>query len=189
MTRRILFIIAAAWVLAFIWQTYAHAMPHDLSNTWCAGHIPESAMIDRVHYYAWIEKCHRRHKTKPCWGLPGYEPDEEYCAQPPGKRIGKPVDCDDDHGSCDNPYGWVYQCRKGGWWEGSDKSACKALKDFYGATDDYVPMPRPFPGFEKHYPPGCYLEYYGKGNRRFRCYDKLGKGRWASPKEDKELRQ
>jgi hypothetical protein len=53
----------------------AHAMPHDLSNTWCADHIPESAMIDRVHYYAWIEKCHRRHGTNPCWGLTGW-PDQ-----------------------------------------------------------------------------------------------------------------
>jgi hypothetical protein len=41
-----------------------------------------------------------------------------------------------------------------------------------------VPIPRPFPGSEKHYPPGCYLEYYKKGARRTRCYDKLGHGWW-----------
>jgi len=28
MTRKILYVVAAAWVLAFIWQTYAHACDH-----------------------------------------------------------------------------------------------------------------------------------------------------------------
>jgi len=46
----------------------AHAMPHDLSNTWCAKHGGEGA-AGRVEYYAQIERCHRRHGTKPCWGL------------------------------------------------------------------------------------------------------------------------
>jgi hypothetical protein len=55
----------------------AHAMPHDLSNTWCAEHIPESAMIGRVQYYAWIEKCHRRRGTKPCWGLIGWADERD----------------------------------------------------------------------------------------------------------------
>jgi hypothetical protein len=40
-----------------------------------------------------------------------------------------------------------------------------------------VPIPRPFPGYEKHYPPGCYREYYSHG-RRYKCYDKLGHGQW-----------
>jgi hypothetical protein len=48
----------------------AHAMNHDFSNTWCACNIPNSAQIDRVHYYAWIEKCHRRHHTAPLYAQP-----------------------------------------------------------------------------------------------------------------------
>jgi hypothetical protein len=48
----------------------AHAMQHDMSNTWCAKNIPKRAMVDREHYYAWIEKCHARRGTKPRWGLP-----------------------------------------------------------------------------------------------------------------------
>src|SRR5262249_14059995 len=55
----------------------AHAMQHDFSNTWCAKHIPPSAEIDREHYYAWIEKCHRRRGTKPVWKLPCF-PDVDY---------------------------------------------------------------------------------------------------------------
>ena len=46
----------------------AHAMQHDMSNTWCAKNIPKRAMVDREHYYAWIEKCHARRGTKPRWG-------------------------------------------------------------------------------------------------------------------------
>jgi hypothetical protein len=53
---------------------------------------------------------------------------------------------------------------------------------------EIVPIPRPFPGYEKHYPPGCYKEYYGNGNRRWKCYDKLGHGQWMPenwyPNED-----
>ena len=48
----------------------AQAMQHDMSNTWCAKNIPKRAMVDREHYYAWIEKCHARRGTKPRWGLP-----------------------------------------------------------------------------------------------------------------------
>src|SRR6516164_5034419 len=58
----------------------AHSMQHDFSNTWCACNIPEKAMIDREHYYAWIEKCHKRRGTKPRWALP-CEPNAEY--EPP----------------------------------------------------------------------------------------------------------
>ena len=68
--RKILYIVAAAWVIAFLWQTYAHAMNHDFSNTWCACNIPSSAIIDREHYYAWIEKCHHRHHTEPLYAQP-----------------------------------------------------------------------------------------------------------------------
>jgi hypothetical protein len=40
MIRKILYIIAVAWGLAFIWQTYAHAdelpkLPKDFTGTWC----------------------------------------------------------------------------------------------------------------------------------------------------------
>jgi hypothetical protein len=45
-------------------------------------------------------------------------------------------------------------------------------------SDHYVPIPRPFPGSEQHYPAGCYMEYYRKGARRLKCYDKLGRGGW-----------
>jgi hypothetical protein len=45
-------------------------------------------------------------------------------------------------------------------------------------SSNYVPIPRPFPRSQQHYPPGCYMEYYSKGSRRLRCYDKLGHGRW-----------
>jgi hypothetical protein len=48
-------------------------------------------------------------------------------------------------------------------------------------SNNYVPIPRPFPGSEKHYPAGCYTEYYRHGIRRLRCYDKLGHGRWMQP--------
>src|SRR5215469_13161020 len=51
----------------------AHAMQHDMSNTWCAKNIPKHAMVDREHYYTWIEKCHARRGTKPRWGLPRAE--------------------------------------------------------------------------------------------------------------------
>jgi len=37
--KKVLFIVAAAWVLAFIWQTYAHAasptIPPELRGVWC----------------------------------------------------------------------------------------------------------------------------------------------------------
>jgi len=40
MSRKILYIVAAAWVLAFIWQTYAHAtepvkLPKSILGPWC----------------------------------------------------------------------------------------------------------------------------------------------------------
>ena len=59
----------------------AHAMPHDLSNTWCADHASDHVsdsgrhLSGREEYYAWIEKCHRRHGTNPCWGITGW-PDQ-----------------------------------------------------------------------------------------------------------------
>jgi hypothetical protein len=65
--------IIASIAALFLWQPgAAHAMQHDFSNTWCAKHIPESAMIDREHYYAWLEKCHRRHHTRPLYREPVY---------------------------------------------------------------------------------------------------------------------
>jgi|SRR5215467_553806 len=57
----------------------AHTMPHDLSNTWCASHIPRSAMIDRETYYRWIKNCHRRRGIQPCWGLVGALADLNQC--------------------------------------------------------------------------------------------------------------
>jgi len=48
----------------------AQAMEHDLSNTWCAKHIPTSAYRGRETYYRWIEKCHRRRGTKPHFATP-----------------------------------------------------------------------------------------------------------------------
>jgi hypothetical protein len=60
----------AAVVALFLTTGTANAMQHDMSNTWCAKNIPKRAMVDREHYYAWIEKCHARRGTKPRWGLP-----------------------------------------------------------------------------------------------------------------------
>ena len=34
----------------------AHAMQHDMSNTWCAKNIPKRAMVDREHYYGNLEQ-------------------------------------------------------------------------------------------------------------------------------------
>ena len=65
--KKLLLIGIAALFLA---TGTAQAMQHDLSRTWCAKHIPDSAMVDREHYYAWLEKCHARRGTKPRWGLP-----------------------------------------------------------------------------------------------------------------------
>jgi hypothetical protein len=48
----------------------ARAMHLDLSNTWCARH-QYRATGDRMAYYAWIDKCHRRRGTRPCFGLLG----------------------------------------------------------------------------------------------------------------------
>src|SRR5262245_28090095 len=58
----------------------AHAMDHDLSNTWCARHSGEHGR-DRTEYYAWIDKCHRRRGTKPCYGNIGKPEDVEQCAK------------------------------------------------------------------------------------------------------------
>ena len=46
----------------------AQAMQVDRSNTWCAR---QGAKFpgDRYHYNEFVEKCHKRHGTKPCWGL------------------------------------------------------------------------------------------------------------------------
>jgi hypothetical protein len=41
MTRKILYTVAAAWVIAFLWQTYAHAadneggFPEEIRGLWC----------------------------------------------------------------------------------------------------------------------------------------------------------
>jgi hypothetical protein len=59
-----------------LWQTgAAHAMQHDFSNTWCAHNWdrPGNDVRGRDEYYAWLEKCHRRHHTRPQWGLPEHD--------------------------------------------------------------------------------------------------------------------
>ena len=54
-------------------------------------------------------------------------------------------------------------------------------------SNNYVPIPRPDPRAQGHAPPECVLEFYAtrhsKGHR-FRCYDKLGHGRWLSLAQD-----
>jgi hypothetical protein len=69
--KKLLLTSVAALLLA---TGTANAMPHDLSETWCAKHGGEAkhsgkGVASRAEYYAQIERCHRRHGTKPCWGL------------------------------------------------------------------------------------------------------------------------
>jgi hypothetical protein len=76
----------------------AHAMQHDFSRTWCACNIPKSALIDREHYYAWTEKCHKRRGTKPLYALP-CEPGAEYGQGKICKRWKPPLrDCRNENG-------------------------------------------------------------------------------------------
>jgi hypothetical protein len=45
MMRKILYIVAAAWVLAFIWQTYGHAndqLPDAMMGIWCRTQLTPS---------------------------------------------------------------------------------------------------------------------------------------------------
>jgi hypothetical protein len=66
MMRAVAIIIA----VLFLATGTAHAMQADISNTWC-GRQGAKFTGDRQHYYEFVEKCHKRHSTKPCWGLWG----------------------------------------------------------------------------------------------------------------------
>ena len=74
----------------------AHAMQHDFSNTWCAHNWdrPQYRVYGRDKYYAWFEKCHRRHHTRPIFGLPGYDfdtlPDGTFLPLPHRRPEGAP---------------------------------------------------------------------------------------------------
>ena len=69
--------IIVGCVALFLATGAAHAMQHDFSNTWCAHNWdrPQYHVYGRDAYYAWLEKCHRRHHTRPQWGLPGLDFD------------------------------------------------------------------------------------------------------------------
>src|SRR5262249_42247026 len=117
-----------AAVLLFMALRPAQAMQHDFSNTWCAKHIPESAMKDRTTYYSWIDKCHRRRGTKPVWKLPCLPEQENNLEIDCGRLTKGPAhvtDCDehDQNPTCDNPTGWNAQCNNG------NQAACRALDD------------------------------------------------------------
>jgi len=46
----------------------ARAMVVDLSNTWCARQGDKITGTPQ-EYWDFIEKCHKRKGTKPCWGV------------------------------------------------------------------------------------------------------------------------
>jgi hypothetical protein len=59
----------------------AHAMMVDLSNTWCARQ-GDKITGDRWAYWDFIEKCHKRKGTKPCWGVPMPKGEMGTCERP-----------------------------------------------------------------------------------------------------------
>ena len=72
--------IAIVFILGIL---YARAMWTDVSNTWCARQgdkMPGSP--SRWDYWDYIEKCHKRRGTRPCWTQPG----GTTCEMPMGKE-------------------------------------------------------------------------------------------------------
>jgi hypothetical protein len=80
MSRKILYIVAAAWVLAFLWQTYAHADDDDevvqiICSECQAAQAACEQEADKQHLRdadkdAFVDKCFDDYMDKHKWDMP-----------------------------------------------------------------------------------------------------------------------